>query len=267
MRSMTWADRVRDIRADPDSDGPRLVAADWLLERGYIRGENVVLSCQLAHLTAGTPEHAALERRRRELEGLHSARWLDRIFQLGAQGARLDESPLLKRGFVEAVTLVGEYAASFEAICEHEPIIDLTLVDCGPSNYQQVAAMPALALIRDLRLEGVHIRGCEAVLASPHLTGAERVSLPSQDPALLVALSAGPHRLDSCKLREDLPSLRKLVAADFFARTSNLDISGLTDRGAAVLAEAVIPRAGSCVTVAARDRDGRGTRRARPSRT
>ena len=52
---------LQAIRESPDDDGPRLMYADWLTERGDPRGEFIRLQCELAQLPAGDP-------RRRELE-------------------------------------------------------------------------------------------------------------------------------------------------------------------------------------------------------
>ena len=40
---MTEAELLAAIHADPRDDAPRLVYADWLLERGDVRGELIVL--------------------------------------------------------------------------------------------------------------------------------------------------------------------------------------------------------------------------------
>jgi len=44
---------LRSIREDPDDPARRLVYADWLEERGDVRGEYLRLSCRLAELRPG----------------------------------------------------------------------------------------------------------------------------------------------------------------------------------------------------------------------
>jgi uncharacterized protein (TIGR02996 family) len=44
------ADFVAPILAAPDDDAPRLVYADWLVERGDARGELIQTDCALARL-------------------------------------------------------------------------------------------------------------------------------------------------------------------------------------------------------------------------
>jgi uncharacterized protein (TIGR02996 family) len=60
------------IRASGDDDAPRLVYADWLLERGDARGEYITLSCAAARGTLSLEE----EERMRALFVAHEAEWL-----------------------------------------------------------------------------------------------------------------------------------------------------------------------------------------------
>src|SRR5262245_23639561 len=67
---------LEDIRANPDDDTPRLVFADWLMERDNPRGEFIRVQCELAKLDDEDPRRPALEARERELLDAHEARWL-----------------------------------------------------------------------------------------------------------------------------------------------------------------------------------------------
>jgi uncharacterized protein (TIGR02996 family) len=239
---MAWADHVRDIRVDPDSDGPRLVAADWLLDKADARGEYIVVACRLAGLPPGSPEFDELVGRNNELEAAHRHAWLQPIAALGAQGFRQGDLPELARGFVESATLVGRNSANFATICELEPILDVTFVSCGASNYEKLAAMPALGFVRTLTLRGSHVLGCEAVLASPHLSSVRHLSLPpTNQPELFAALATGTARPLAFRLTEDIPIILRLVAGGFFTRIMRLEIRELTDDGAVALAEAAMP--------------------------
>lgn len=64
-------DHIAAIRAAPDDDAPRLVYADWLLERGDPRGELIVLQCG--------PQTEEAKKRARELLQLHQTQWLGAI--------------------------------------------------------------------------------------------------------------------------------------------------------------------------------------------
>jgi uncharacterized protein (TIGR02996 family) len=237
---MEWADHLREIRTDPEADGPRLVCADWLLDRADVRGEYIVVACQLARLAPGTPEYTTLDLRRRKLDVQHQRRWLKRITTLGAQGLRVGDSPRFTRGFVESITLIGQHVTSFEAVCDQEPITDVTFVNCGPRDYERLAAIPALNLVRDLTLRGELPLRCEVLLASPYLSSVRRISLPD-GPNMLAALAAGTARPEHFQLAADVPSLFRLVDAGFFDRITRLDVKWLTDDGAVALSRAAMP--------------------------
>src|SRR5262245_59308007 len=60
-RNMTEADFIAEILAHPGDEGPLLVFADWLEERGDVRGELIRLNLAIAN----SGGHEELERRRR----------------------------------------------------------------------------------------------------------------------------------------------------------------------------------------------------------
>src|SRR5215813_14910898 len=65
------------IRAAPDDDGPRLVYADWLEERGDPRGEFIRIQCVLEHIADDAPERPDLEAREQELRAAHADTWTE----------------------------------------------------------------------------------------------------------------------------------------------------------------------------------------------
>ncbi|MFO0740989.1 MAG: TIGR02996 domain-containing protein [Labilithrix sp.] len=73
------------IRAAPDDDAPRLVYADWLLERGDPRGELIVLQCG--------PRTEESRRREAELLREHELQWLGAV-------AYVTRTRRWRRGFV-----------------------------------------------------------------------------------------------------------------------------------------------------------------------
>lgn len=117
------------VLTHPDDDAPRLVYADWLLERDEAseraRGEFIQLSCAVARLPdEPTAERASLVRRAMELLGTHELTWIDallaplhrrRVWHAGAVDWRWS------RGFVEAyfkhtgVFTFGEELATVQA--------------------------------------------------------------------------------------------------------------------------------------------------------
>ena len=83
-------DHLAAIRAAPNDDGPRLVYADWLLERGDPRGELIILQCG-----SQTEE---TKRRARELLQLHQTQWLGAV-------AYVTRTQIWERGFLVAAEL------------------------------------------------------------------------------------------------------------------------------------------------------------------
>jgi uncharacterized protein (TIGR02996 family) len=95
MRADDEAALLSEIRARPDDDGPRLVFADALSERGDPWGELIVAGCELARLAR---EGVVDARRRRELEErcreIQVQRWRERSFDFDA---------MVERGFCKLV--------------------------------------------------------------------------------------------------------------------------------------------------------------------
>lgn len=78
------------IRAARDDDAPRLVYADWLLERGDPRGELILLQCQ--------PPTMQTKRQVRSLLDAHEKRWLGEL-------AHLTRARTWERGFLAEATI------------------------------------------------------------------------------------------------------------------------------------------------------------------
>lgn len=90
------------IRAEPNSDGPRLVYADWLGQWGDVRGEQIVAECQL--------EHEPSRERRNDLEARANKirpklRFLGYDFVLPVDTIVLGVLEEWSRGFVPASTV------------------------------------------------------------------------------------------------------------------------------------------------------------------
>src|SRR4051794_30578620 len=70
---------LAEVLAAPESDGPRLVLADWLQQSGDPRGEFIAVQCALAAMPAGDPRAVALEAREYALLSAHRALWLQQL--------------------------------------------------------------------------------------------------------------------------------------------------------------------------------------------
>lgn len=73
------------IRRQPDSQGPRLVYADWLDERGDPRAELIRVQCALERLDVRDPSWERLDRRERLLLGQLGGPYLGKVF-IGSHG-------------------------------------------------------------------------------------------------------------------------------------------------------------------------------------
>src|SRR5262245_7926962 len=100
------------IQADPDADGPRLVFADWLQERGDPRGEFVRLQVELARLADDDPRRPELAVREQRLLAHHASAWLDELPELPPG---VEWGPF-ERGFVASVTAADWRAYTTAAI-------------------------------------------------------------------------------------------------------------------------------------------------------
>lgn len=69
------ASLLRAVLDSPDDDAPRLVYADWLLERGDARGEYIALLCKLETLDEDDPAREEMVRRADNLLGEHGRAW------------------------------------------------------------------------------------------------------------------------------------------------------------------------------------------------
>nr|MBA3538745.1 hypothetical protein [Deltaproteobacteria bacterium] len=187
--SQDWADLVREIRTDPGSEEPRLIAADYLIERNDPRGEYIVVK---SRLDAGVPssKYLAVYERYRELA--HEADWSKPLGALGAQ-------PLsgfgfsFRHGFVEEVRFVDHTIANLAAACRLEPITGL-VVEGRAALHPDIPLIPELGEIVDLLIDA----SCARLLASPFLGGVRSFAIKGLFTPDLAAMLADsvvrPHR-------------------------------------------------------------------------
>jgi len=69
---------LQAIAAEHDSDEPRLVFADWLEERGDVRGEFIRVQCELSQDNSNE-RHVELAVRERAILNAHRRDWLGTI--------------------------------------------------------------------------------------------------------------------------------------------------------------------------------------------
>ncbi len=150
------------IAAEPQDDAPRLVYADWLLDRGDGFGELIQVACTFAKLADDAPERAAMRDQLDKLERKHAQAWLAPI-----------------RAFVRT--------------CSFERGL-ISWLTCDAKLFAQAApTIAARAPRASLQLTGLKAKDVPALAASP-LGGFALVGLDSQriDDAQLTVLAASP---------------------------------------------------------------------------
>jgi uncharacterized protein (TIGR02996 family) len=179
---------LRAILDAPDDDGPRLVYADWLDERGdHARAEFIRLQVEMERLGEEHPARGLMEQREYTLLAAHHREWVaplpkprgiqwDRFARLS--WPKIRTLPAFERGF--ACDIIAENGTKF---CRHasrvfraSPVTGLRF-NCTPLNLSEVLAQPEVDRLRHLDL-GAHKIGEVGALA---LANARLMRLTSLD--------------------------------------------------------------------------------------
>ncbi|MBA3538746.1 MAG: TIGR02996 domain-containing protein [Deltaproteobacteria bacterium] len=233
--SPTWADLVHQIRIDPDSDEPRLVAADYLSDRGDPRGEYIVRACQSARCDRELEHRAHFDAWRAPLTALGAMPFSAPPADPVSMAYRHD----YRRGFVDAVAFWAGGAANFSEACRLEPIVALEV-----NNIQRaadtLARAPELAQIRTLQF-GYDTDGIAPVLASPLLGALRELGVSattSFTPMLAEALGRGAARPARLQGKLDLATVQTFVERDVLRDLTVFDHGYVDDQLLVVLAAA-----------------------------
>lgn len=229
------ADLLASVLAAPDDDAPRLVYADWLLERGDPRGEFIALQCRAAALPDGAARWA-LESNTKALLERHDEDWFGAIRRICP-----DVALEIRRGFPEGISCTGDVRSLIECAPElfaRAPIGRLWLHAESewyePSNefvsphfrvgslsgcaLDRLSALPELVRIHDLGVVSSD-DGAVTLFDSPYLTGVRSLTLCG------------------CASAELVKAALRSLALDSLA----LDSSPATDEAVAVLVDAEMP--------------------------
>jgi len=246
-------DLLSAIYASPDDDGPRLVFADLLTERGDERGEFISLQ---VHRAAGRGSIEGLEREQALLsDPKRRARWELPLSNAGActpwRGFPGDVA-LSPRGLkdlvglpawrtVEAVTLPnGASGKTLRALMEHEALRRVRVVrNLGPQNRAMLGDAPKAWRVVDLRYDHDESFGAEVAERYPSLVG-------------LSLWTSGPIDVSALARLTQLEALRLAVnqqLADFewlptLARLERLDLQSQLRDGVLPSVLARLPRLG-----------------------
>jgi uncharacterized protein (TIGR02996 family) len=174
---------LHEIIANPDDDTPRLIYADYLDERGDLRGEFIRVQVELAHLPARSIRRLS---RRRELEAreqeLLQKYHLDWVGTLQKLLSGMLAGVGFSRGFVEKVTVDARgFLVHAEELFRLTPLqhVRLFLAQSGPfpsiTNSDRIvsrlAPLPQLARLFTLDLHGIGLgsEGVCGLATSPYL--------------------------------------------------------------------------------------------------
>jgi uncharacterized protein (TIGR02996 family) len=235
---------LRDSKAHPDDDTPRLVLADWLEERGDPRGEFVRTQCLGARLPEDDPRCPALLARQRELLNAHRETWLRPL----PGSHHLAE---FHRGLVRLVLhpdeILGVASPHFAETEEYAWVEGLRAYDVGQQAIDRYLAGPAPEGILALHLaaggERVADRAFVALARSPHLCPLTALRLTRfYFGAAAKALATSPHlaalaELDLQANRVEAAGARALAASPHLTGLRSLDLGSndLQDQGARAL--------------------------------
>src|SRR5262249_24376684 len=147
--------------AAPDDDAPRLVYADWLGERGDLRGELIAYQCQLAR--APNPlRRQTLARQVRDLLKAHGDAWAAPV----PEGSRRYR---WVRGFIGTLSAPAPQLAPRAAeLFGAHPIFDLEITGASDSDLS-VIAQANLGPLRSLKLNGEATNLAMLLRAAPGL--------------------------------------------------------------------------------------------------
>ena len=201
----TEADLLAAIAAEPGSDGPRRVYADWLLERGIGWGEYIVAAC------AGT-DRGDLDR----LERKHAKAWLAPI-------RPFIRSWSFERGLLSWVETDAQlFVQAAGAIADRAPRATLRLVGLARKTHAALARAP-LGRFETVMLGSQRIAddGAALLASSPTLAGVEVLNLsgnPIGD-AGTRAFASSPHlrTLRQLDLENGLSGARVYASVDTLA--------------------------------------------------
>jgi uncharacterized protein (TIGR02996 family) len=261
------ADFLRLILDAPNDDGPRLIYADWLDERGDDdRAEFIRLQCAAAALPAGAAQSEDLRRRAQELLGRRRAAWLQPIrTALGLRprgwlGWLSDPEPdplrdaQFRCGFVAELHLpAGLFLDHAAELVRQTPLRKLTL-DFPPSEleseslFARLLDCPQLAVLAALDVNAPRLVEdmLPRLLRLPAVQGLREFGVisPELDPGRVAALRGVPllNRLTRLRLHADgnwaAAGVEALLSASEFPALTDLALNnvGLDAAGVALLA-------------------------------
>jgi uncharacterized protein (TIGR02996 family) len=175
------------VIANPEADEPRVVYADYLQERGDVRGEFIALQLQLHRLAPLDAGRAALEIRVQALLKKHQSKWTQAfkgdLRVMDIEGRRYASTVPTKwnfeRGFIQSARLG---AASFHELSailfSTEPISRIHFTGGSAQGLRSILNAPGIEILRELDLGNWRFGAeAEALFASEKFARVEVLDL------------------------------------------------------------------------------------------
>jgi uncharacterized protein (TIGR02996 family) len=228
------------IREQPDDDGPRLVFADWLDEKGDPRGQLIRVQCAVARLPENDPRRAEWSIQEQALLDKFRAGWIAALNGLAPECE-------YRRGLIESISVISsafvDRGSEIHAIGSIRRVRFLEARRC----FAALVDSPHFGQIREIDLchSSLGNSGVNLLARSKHLGHIEFLNLGSNDLSdQALRILAGMPQLG--QLRElcldenrqlGTPGLRALADSPFLGELRRLDLSGngLTESGLKVL--------------------------------
>jgi uncharacterized protein (TIGR02996 family) len=150
---------LQEILENRDDDTPRLIYADWLMDRGdpasAARGEFIHLQCTLARWPEETAKPVELQAREHQLREAHRREWGSPFQRLGCRCWQYS------RGFVEGVGIpAADFISQAATLFRLAPVRELKLYEVG-SAVKDLAGCSLLSRVNTLDLEGNNLGDLE----------------------------------------------------------------------------------------------------------
>ena len=207
---------MKEVRANPDDDEPRLVLADWLEERGDDYGTFIRAQCELAQLAADDDRYPQLEVQAEDLFIKNRTRWIkelpkydglswgshDQAVHRGHwshKSVRSRKREYFTRGFVESASVKGNRSlkANISKIKKYGLLNSLELLKPIQAAY-------------DLYAKQKYIRGISFFRFSLPIGYLDSLSFRDKLRTLTVAESDNASRLGESVFTTEFPKLQAL---------------------------------------------------------
>lgn len=191
------------IRADPESDAPRLAYADWLDQRGAPWADVIRIQCRYAD--GEWPYNLPWETRVRfeELMQAHQHQWDRGADDLGVK-------VWFQRGMVEGVhSSAAKFLEAGKRLLEVFPLIHMVEIYGIQGRGAKLAASREPSVARSLELRDLADDDGERIVRSPHLTRVEKLWIALPRRSIWLGSWTYPSRGDvECSTCPDRNSLR-----------------------------------------------------------